>query len=377
MNNTEYVIATPADQADLIDFANYVFSQAHEPHDFKQLLPKAYGDQVTEGARHYLAKQNDRIRALVGCLPLDIHVLDRTLRAGMVGTVSVHLYARGEGHMKHLMKQMIDDSRARGFDLLILGGQRQRYNHFGFDRAGTALSYTVTSANLHHCLRDVDVSNITFSELTEEHPDEVDFACRLVQSYKVHGERPRADFLPIMHSWHCRCRLIRRNGEMIGYVTGSLRIGEIGLTDESLLPAVLKALFAADNLTHAEITVAPFEKERIRALSTLSEECSVHSVEMINVLNWQPVLEAMLALKADCAPMADGCVTLNIDGEVLTLRVENGRPSVCRDDRAPDLTLSHLEAIRLLFGMESAVCAHPLPLGWLPLPFYLSSPDCF
>ena len=375
MNNTEYVVATPADQADIIDFANYVFSQAHVPHDFKQLLPKAYGDHVTEGARHFMARQNGHIRALVACLPLDVHVLDHTLRAGMVGTVSVHLYARGEGHMKHLMRQMIDDSRARGYDLLILGGQRQRYNYFGFDRVGTSLTYTVTSTNLRHCLRDLDVSGIAFSDLTEERPDEVDFACKLVQSFKVHGERPRADFLTIMHSWNSRCRLIRMNGEMIGYVMGN--IGEIGLADESLLPAILKALFAADNLTKAEITAAPFEKERIRVLADLCEDRAVHSVEMINVLNWQPVLEALLTLKASYTRLADGCVTLKIDDETLTLEVENGRTSVRRDDRAPDLTLTHLEATRLLFGMESTVCDHPLPLGWLPLPFHLSSPDCF
>lgn len=49
----DYRIATPADREDAIDFANYVFSQAHRPHDFKKLLPKEYADHVLGEAVHY------------------------------------------------------------------------------------------------------------------------------------------------------------------------------------------------------------------------------------------------------------------------------------------------------------------------------------
>ena len=66
MTETEYMIAAPSDRADVIDFANYVFSQAHRPHDFKTLLPKVYADHLPElGAEHFVAKQNGRIRALI------------------------------------------------------------------------------------------------------------------------------------------------------------------------------------------------------------------------------------------------------------------------------------------------------------------------
>ena len=65
-------------------------------------------------------------------------MLGETLRVGCVGTVSVHLYSRGEGHMKILMAMMMDDARAKGCDLLMLGGARKRYNYFGFEQAGWA-----------------------------------------------------------------------------------------------------------------------------------------------------------------------------------------------------------------------------------------------
>ena len=137
MKQTDYVVATPADREEVVDFANYVFSQAHRPHDFKTLLPKAYADHLPElGAKHYLAKQEGRIRALVADRMIDMRLLDDTLRVGCVGTVSVHPYSRSEGHMKRLMTMMLEDARAEGLDLLMLGGIRQRYNYFGFEQAG-------------------------------------------------------------------------------------------------------------------------------------------------------------------------------------------------------------------------------------------------
>jgi hypothetical protein len=37
-------VATEADRDRYIDFANLVFSMAHRPTTFKQLVPKVYGD---------------------------------------------------------------------------------------------------------------------------------------------------------------------------------------------------------------------------------------------------------------------------------------------------------------------------------------------
>ncbi len=376
MNNTEYLVAAPADHDDCLDFGNFVFSQAHAPHDFKALLPKVYGDSVccTVEARHFIARRDGRIRAMVACLPTVMHYLDRQLSIGFVGTVSVHPYSRGEGHMKRLMADMLADAKAQGYDMLALGGQRQRYGYFGFTAGGIGLSFTVTSTNLRHCAADLDVSDVAFSDLTEERPSEVDFAHALSQSRSVVGERSRERFLDVVHSWKSRCRLVRIGSEMVGYVMGEIR--EIVLTDEELLPKVLKALFAEAGLNGVEIVAAPCEVQRIRVLSGICECCRIGTVEMVNILNWSKVLETLLALKASYQPLLDGCAVLSIDGEVFTIRVENNVPSVtCGGE--PELSLSKLEAENMFFGVESMVVANPLLKNWLPLPFYMPSADTF
>ena len=109
MSVIEYRLSLDSERDDVIDFCNYVFSQAHVPHDFKTLLPKAYADHLPRlGAEHFIAVRDGHIRALVALRPLKMNILSRSLSVGFVGGVSVHPYARGEGHMKALMGKMME-----------------------------------------------------------------------------------------------------------------------------------------------------------------------------------------------------------------------------------------------------------------------------
>lgn len=371
----EYRLSQACEWDDVVDFANYVFSQAHRPHDFKTLLPKVYADGAPEIARHFVAVRDGRIRAMVADCLQELRMGDCTLRAGMVGTVSVHPYARGEGHMKKLMTMMIDDAEQSGLDLLILGGQRQRYGYFGFENAGCTPRYTLSEASVRHGCAGLDASAITFSELTEERPDEVDFAWALSQRQISAGVRPRAEFLARMHSWNQSCSLIRRAGEPVGYVMGDAM--ELALTDEVLLPEVLKALMAQRSLKRLEMDVMTYEKERAAQIAPIAEGCILHEEEMIRVLNWERVLDAMMRLRARSGRMLDGEVTLQIDGQGLTLRAEDNQTHVERAARPADFVLTGREAVRLLTGTSGALCADARLLNWLPLPLHVSGADTF
>lgn len=128
--------ATAADYDEIVEFANFVFSYAHEPHEFKTLISKAYGEDRTHWPIHFVARENGRIRGLVGLMPFPQRVLGETLQMGFIGTVSVHPYSRSKGYMKKLMAMTNDYARDNGFDLLALGRQRQRYEYYGYEPGG-------------------------------------------------------------------------------------------------------------------------------------------------------------------------------------------------------------------------------------------------
>lgn len=375
----EYVKGVSADKADIVDFGNYVFSQAHRPHDFKTLLPKGYADDRDTTACHYLAKVDGRIRAMVAALPMRQTIAGQELTFGLVGTVSVHPYARGEGHMKRLMHDMIEDQRAQGVDILALGGQRQRYNHFGFERAGILYNYSFSEASIRHGARDVDAQGIRFAEITREDDPLLDRAFELYQRQVVTGARPRENFLHIMHSWAGRFYAVLRGDAFWGtlYTAGGDSPAEILLTDEENLPAVLKA-WAQAHGAEGSLSVAPHEKRRMELIDPLSEECTIEPCEMIYVLCWPRVLQALLNLKALYQPLEDGEVCLRVDDQTLRIRVQDGRAEVTPTDRAPDLTMSHLEAERKLFGLSGLCEEMDARLHhWAPLPYYISSADKF
>lgn len=65
---TEYRLAKPEEWEDCIELANYVFSTAHRPHDFEQLIPRVYQAGPEMARIHRVAvAENGRLRAEVAC----------------------------------------------------------------------------------------------------------------------------------------------------------------------------------------------------------------------------------------------------------------------------------------------------------------------
>ena len=375
----EYVKGVTADKADIVDFGNYVFSQAHRPHNFKTLLPKGYADDRDTTFCHYLAKVDGRIRAMVAALPMKQTIAGCELKFGLVGTVSVHPYARGEGHMKRLMRDMIEDQRTQGVDILALGGQRQRYNHFDFERAGLVYSYGLNEASMRHGARDVDAAGIRFAEITREDDPLLDRAAELYANQVVTGARPRDNYLHIMHSWQGNFYAVLRGEDFLGtlYTSGGASLGEILLADEENLPDVLKA-WMTEHPGENSLDVAPHEKRRMELIDPLSEGCSIETCEMVCVLNWPRVLQALLNLKALYQPLEDGEVCLRVDGQTFVICVRDGKAEVRPTDRAPELELEHLEAERLFFSLSGLCDSGDRRLrNWAPLPYYINRADKF
>lgn len=374
MENTEYRCGKPEERADIIDFDNYVFSQAHRPHDFKTLLPKTYADNAPDFTPwHYIAVREGRIRALVACRPTELYLGKNKLSCGCVGSVSVHPYARGEGHMKQLMALMLEDSKKRGYDMLFLGGQRQRYEYFGFESACIIFDYGMSGNSVRHALENVDDSGITFTEVTEGMEKELDFCKDLADKQVIHGGRDKEYFLDIMHSWTSKLCLITVDGVPSGYVMGN--VSELTLTDENLLPRVIKALMRVSG-SDFSIPAAPHETERLRILEGICHGRRVHSGEMVNVLNWKNTLNALLSLKASYMRLNDVKAEVDIDGEKLTIEVKNNVPTVSEGGEGK-IKLTHFEAQNLMFGFERAFLPDERFGNLLPLPLYISPADTF
>ena len=368
----EILRATAKDKEDVIDFANYVFSQSRVPHDFKTLIPVAYSDEVEGlGAEHYLIRKDGKIRALVADRRATHLYGDAPLKTSFIGTVSVHPYARGEGYMRTLMPHAIERAREDGVDLMLLGGQRQRYNYFGFETGGIKLSFHITPSNLRHAFQDVSTEGITFSPLRR---DDVSFCLDLYRTLPIHADRTERDFALCARMWNMPCRTVLRNGEPIGYVVGTF--AECVLRDERDFPAVFKALFQEEGWKSADIALPPCARERVAFLSRVAEGYSVNHVDMVRVLHWKRVLEVLLTFKATYAPLADGEGSFAVEGVRYTVRVSGGVPTVTESTAEEEECLTPVEAERLLFQNLGLLEDRGF-YNWFPLPLFVLPGDAF
>ncbi|MGI6173348.1 MAG: GNAT family N-acetyltransferase [Christensenellales bacterium] len=380
MPEISYRVAKPSDRWELLDFANFVFSQAHRPHDFRKLLPKVYGDAVTDeemAACHYIAMRDGRIKALACCPTITVDFAGTPLEVGTVGTVSVHPYARGEGHMRFLMHMMIDDMRQKGVDALVLGGQRQRYNYYGFEVAGEEIAFSVNRTNMRHVFGGASAGDIRFDEM-HSGDGRIEAAYALYMEQPLHAERPLDSFLEIARSWSASVYAVMRGDQMLGYVCsgGKDSLSEVVLEDEATLPQIIGAWLSIMGADSVRIPVKPHETQRIARLSEFAENAEFPFEEMILPLNWANCMRAGLSYKALYEVLEDGERTYCLDGQVVRIAVEDGIASVEEMEVGAvcDVTLSGLEAVRAIYSPLARFVGRE---KWMPLPFNLSAQDKF
>ncbi len=363
----------PQDYDELIDFGNMVFKE-----DFRALLPKLYQDHPETAAHHHLIREDGRIKAMVGSFPITLKAAGRTLKVRGIGTVSVHPYARGRGYMKTLMGNAVKEAEEEGAALMILGGQRQRYEYFGFTCCGVELDFSLSPSARRHLRRFRDDS-LTLVVLADN-KEYLRSCCQLLERQPFYGVRPGVDFCDIVQSWNSVAYVILKDGEFLGYCSlqEGRKVQELFLEDyRYVIGAVLKiGELCKERVT---VTALPFQQEMIHALNLVCDGQSVWPNPMVNVLDYPAVIEAYLTLKGQQVPLADGRLVICAEGKgCWAIEVKGGGVTVVPTNDPPQVTLPHLQMMAYLFspmGQAGAGVKTPETLSWLPIPLYVANCD--
>jgi len=379
----EYRLAEDRDMAEIIDLINMVFSMVRIPHDFPVLLPKVYAEPNRRSDIHMLAHEDGALCGVFGLLPFELVMTGGVLSCGYLGSMAVHPRARGRGVMGELCRRLIDRGIEKDMDLLVLGGQRQRYEHSGFCACGSRMRYIITRANIRHCLREAQAGGIAFRPLEAGGEDEA-FAFALYGRQTVTGAREKKSFVPALRSYWNDAWTICRGDTAIGYLMASgdgRCIYELVLEDEAMLPAVLKAWVEQKNASPVSLVTAPHEAQRNRFLAGICEGYSCASDEMFLCLKPDRVIEAYLRLKKTYVPLEDGELKLGF-GSFGTIRI-----SVCGTEiiaektlKEPDLMLDDQQAHAFAFGCDRSAWMRQdvqMPRGWFPLHLHIPEADRF
>lgn len=377
---------------ELLDFANMVFSMSYGGTDFSTLLPKAYAQKRWKAVTHHMMKEGSHIRALVDSYPLDLKLggeNGRTVKAAYVGTVSVHPASRGKGYMIELMKRVEEDAVRQGCALLVLDGDRHRYQYFGFERAGTGYRYHIEQNNIRHCCAQMypadDMASpvYSFEELDENSPC-LDYLYGLYERRAVTA-RTRETFLFNLQSYNAIAYAIRKGEVPVGYINLSedeKMICEMEMEDLQELPRVLYDLMMTFGIMQLDAKLGPDETAKRGLFEKLYDNCSVVMSHQIKILDYEAVLEFLLSWKRRYCTLEQGAYVIGVQKEGMTssenyLLCVAEEVCVSRTDRAADLVLGELELVRTLAASCCLTTGLHSPAGWFPLPFYLPEADTF
>jgi len=298
---TETGWARPEEKNEIIDFCDYVFSKVRVPHNFATLLPKLYGEDGDGAAHHFVIREDGRIIATILAYPVPVRIAGETLLSLGIGSVSSHPRHRGHGAMRALLGAVDEKAKALGADFAVLGGQRQRYEHFRYVHAGYELRGTLTPANVRHALGNVSCEGYALRPMTQS---DVAQAQALHRSQPSYCERADSKFLEILRSWDARPMALTKDGAMIGYASlhpgeRSCRVDELRLADEGHAPAVLKLL--SGQYGELSLTAAPWEQGRAARITALCEDYAIAHNQCYKFYQPERVARACRALGCEGA----------------------------------------------------------------------------
>lgn len=367
---------------DYMDFINYVFGFNGNSSDFKKLLPKLYKYEYEPAVHSYVTVADGKLKAAVGAFDHDISVCGEYIKARGIGNVAVHPYERGSGYMKKLMNLALEDMVKEGVALSVLGGRRQRYNWFSFDKIGQAVSMSFNEDNMRHTFGKSRTHTITFKKLTASDTEIIKEIKKLSESQPFYAIREDEKYFEILSSWQQSAYAGFEDGKFVGYaVAKGTDVNEFLVCDESRVREFITALFDHFRSSSMHVKIPAFLPKYIDALYRLCEGYNIETAKFFTVLDYKKVVYAFMRLKAEYCDLPDGSLVLDIDGfakkEKIEISVKNGVVSVEHTDKAADIALAHLEAMNFLFA---PVCPmrESLPVFakiWLPLPIYLYSSD--
>lgn len=393
-----YVRGTKEDMPELVDFANMVFSMSAGSIDFERLLPKAYSEERNMLAAHHLIKEEGHIKALIDVLPIELRLGEDSLNAGYIGTVSVHPKARGRKYMITLMEQAEKQAREDGLDLLILDGNRHRYQHYGFEKAGMKYCFHITGDSIRHCCQTLRQEEREYRFVLMEETDTawLDKAFTLYQKRTV-TTRTKEDFFLCLSSWEADTYAVLAGEEYVGYLNVSAderTIFEFETVDEQELPYIIKAFMEEIGTDELGIHAAMDEPQKLDLLDLMADYYTVNTSHQIKILNHTRVLRFLmkwkLAVWKDNKAMQEGSLVLGVRmaetgaQSNYSLEYQNEKVTVSRTASQADIVLEEKELVKTLTtGYYFHACQKPdsplrkAPQGWLPLPFFLPEADAF
>jgi len=379
--------ASLADFDSLLELANECFPEDRDQGGILARWPHCY---MPEKVRNYLIiKDGPKVVSNVGYVDQTLLVNGEEVKvAGITGVATWPTY-RHRGLMTQLLNYAISIMRKEGYAFSDLGGDRQRYARFGWERAGRQWLFDITQRSLHF---HADAQKDCQVDQYEARPDEID------STLALHGR----ELLGVKRTRHLHEMLLGRKGKEVRLARGSegiaayvvanpgekdLEIIEFGGTSDGVYALLLHFMEA-----HGSEMIriySPWSHPLNPLFFSLSSRWHVNCQRMIKILDLEATLRGfanqIITRYRQLGLQGSRNISLGIEGtdQLVKIKFSPEELLVSRiSSPSGVLMLSEPQMVRLLFGPGTPSAELTLPSsahfleGLLPLNFYIWVNDC-
>ncbi len=374
------------DYDELITFLNKAFHYKRED-GFEVLLPVMWRRDDAHMSKHLVIREGGKMRAAMGVYPLKVHCANESLLFATCGNIGTAEEYRGLGYMSVLMHAAMNEIKQMNVDAARLGGQRQRYERFGFAMAGTTITRQITPKNIERGRNAKWLcGEVSFHKLSRDDIEKINFVKSLHDRQPWYVERGNGtDFFDVMCAWRSVPYIAyhRANGVPVGALV--VAVDGKSVLDQYAISSKWKYNILASWLAYSRLDAityisSPWDHEFNCLADMDCENMCISGATQIKVLNWVKLANALMKMRQS--------IDTTQSHDKLIIEIEQDcrlcfRTDTCvLTDESPDLSLSQTDATRFLFGPGAPenVCDLPpkkvmLARSLFPLPMYWNGQD--
>ena len=264
----------------LLDVMNTSFGFTEPEQKFEHILPKLYFKD-NPNMIHIGAFEDDKLVTSIGLYLFNMINNDKRIKIACVGAVSTLPEYRNKGYFTQVLNKVIDKANELKLDLLYLGGDRTRYNHFGFETAGRCVYLNLNKRNVNQLKEET----YELYKLEEDNIEVIKDLYDLYNKEPMRIERTLDNFYKTLISWNCIPYYVKQNNRVVGYFT--YKEGEV---DELIFDCSMDTMFRAI-LDVSDYLMMTLPMKYYKEVINKSDWYVIRFADMFKILNYNNVVD--------------------------------------------------------------------------------------
>ncbi|MCM8820482.1 MAG: GNAT family N-acetyltransferase [Candidatus Omnitrophica bacterium] len=319
---------------------------------FPSAYPSVWKKINTDFENIFVIKEKGKIVSLVRIFPL------KTVQGGVditlagIGAVSTLYPYRGKGYMSLLLHHTFKEMEKQHFPLSVLGGDRHRYNTFGYETAGKVIELTISTRGLNrHRIKAIPSYRYDFTDMGV-----IAKIMEVSKGLLYRKKRTKSEFEDIYRRQGINVYYAEQDRKFAFLVISATEVKEGGTKkvfecggDPELIPGILQHLverfgFTAFNIKFPDFTDIP------ENIMSLASSWNIRPCFMIKIISLKETMEILSKRKDFLFPDSEE-ITLTVKNKESIIISKKGSVLKIESGRGKnEISLTDIDMVRLLFG---------------------------